>query len=87
VSPNEIDGPSHGNPFVDVELSAEFTGVDARTWRWAASMTAQNLRIRFQAPSAGTWTYVTTSTARSLDGLRGAFQVGHPSQGTTARSR
>jgi hypothetical protein len=77
-----IDGPSHGNPFVDVELSAEFTGEDARHLTVGGFYDGDGTyRIRFQAPSAGTWTYVTTSTARSLEGLRGAFEVKPPGPG------
>jgi hypothetical protein len=74
-----ISGPSHGNPFVDVELSAEFTSEAARHISVGGFYDGDGTyRIRFQAPSAGTWTYVTTSTARSLDGLRGTFQVRPP---------
>jgi hypothetical protein len=71
-----IEGPSHGNPFTDVELSAEFTGEAAGHISVGGFYDGDGTyRIRFQAPSAGAWTYVTTSTARSLDGLRGAFEV------------
>ena len=74
-----IKGPSHGNPFVDVELSAEFTSEGAPPVSVGGFYDGDGTyRIRFQAPSAGTWTYVTTSTARSLDSLRGAFQVRPP---------
>jgi Domain of unknown function (DUF5060)/Protein of unknown function (DUF4038) len=74
-----IEGPSHGNPFVDVELSAEFTSEADRHISVGGFYDGEGAyRIRFQAPSAGTWTYVTTSTARSLDGLRGAFEVRSP---------
>jgi hypothetical protein len=74
-----IKGPSHGNPFVDVELSAEFTNEVSRHISVGGFYDGDGTyRIRFQAPSAGTWTYVTTSTARSLDGLRGAVQVRPP---------
>jgi hypothetical protein len=77
-----IDGPSHGNPFVDVELSARFT--DDRGHRTSAGGFYDGdgtYRIRFQAPRAGTWTYVTRSTARSLDSLHGTFEVQPPSAG------
>ena len=72
-----IDGPSHGNPFVDVELAARFTddrghGIAVGGFYDGAGV----YRIRFSAPRAGTWTYVTTSNARSLDGLRGTFAAG-----------
>ena len=82
VTELRIDGPSHGNPFVDVELSAEFASEDARHMTVGGFYDGEGTyRIRFQAPSAGAWTYVTASTARSLDGLRGAFQVGPPGPG------
>ena len=52
-----IDGPSHRNPFVDVELSAEFTGEDARPLTVGGFYDGDGTyRIRFQAPGAGTWT-------------------------------
>lgn len=74
-----IAGPSHGNPFVDVELSAEFTSEGARPISVGGFYDGGGTyRIRFQAPSAAAWTYVTTSTARSLDGLRGTVQVTPP---------
>ncbi len=77
-----IDGPSHGNPFVDVELAARFT--DDRGHGVAVGGFydgAGGYRIRFSAPRAGTWTYVTTSNARSLDGLRGTFAAAPPGPG------
>jgi hypothetical protein len=74
-----VDGPSHGNPFVDVELSAQFTGDNGHGISVGGFYDGDGIyQIRFQAPCAGTWTYVTTSTARSLDGLRGTFEVQPP---------
>ena len=52
-----IEGPSHGNPFVDVELSAEFTSEAGRHISVGGFYDGEGAyRIRFQAPSAGTWT-------------------------------
>ena len=77
-----IDGPSHGNPFVDVELSAYFTDDQGHGTSVGGFYDGAGVyRIRFQAPHAGTWTYVTTSTARSLDGLRGTFEAAPPRPG------
>ena len=90
VSPSEqwgvtelaIEGPSHGNPFVDVELSAEFTDGNGDGPSAGGFYDGDGMyRIRFQAPRAGMWTYVTTSSARSLDGLRGTFEVRPPGPG------
>lgn len=80
VSELTIEGPSHRNPFVDVELSAQFTDDSGHGTSVGGFYDGDGMyRIRFQAPRAGTWTYVTTSTARSLDGLRGTFEVQPPS--------
>ena len=77
-----IDGPSHGNPFVDVELSADFTDAQGRSTPAGGFYDGAGVyRIRFQPPHAGTWTYATTSTARSLDGLRGTVEVAPPGPG------
>jgi hypothetical protein len=77
-----IDGPSHGNPFVDVELSADFTDAQGLSTPAGGFYDGAGVyRIRFQPPHAGTWTYATTSTARSLDGLRGTVEVAPPGPG------
>jgi hypothetical protein len=72
-------GPSGGNPFIDVELSAEFTSEDGFPIAVGGFYDGAGMyRVRFQAPSPGTWAYVTASTARPLDGLRGTFEVRKP---------
>lgn len=82
-----IEGPSHGNPFIDVELAAEFTVESGDGIPVGGFYDGDGVyRIRFQAPRPGTWRYVTTSNARSLDGLRGSFVVQPPGPATTARS-
>ena len=71
-----IQGPSHMNPFVDVELRARFFGPDGvihDVLGYYAGGGAYGLR--FLAPSVGTWRFETTSNARSLDGLMGSFEV------------
>ncbi|MBO0985567.1 DUF5605 domain-containing protein [Rathayibacter sp. SD072] len=78
-----VDGPSHGNPFVDVEFSVEFR-LAASVPQAAASVVRAGgfydgdgaYRARFLPSAAGTWTFRTSSTARSLDGLTGAVEVG-----------
>lgn len=70
-----IDGPSHGNPFVDVDLRARFAKADAEIsvggfydgdGRWV---------VRFLPAEAGEWTFITESNARSLDGIAGHVDV------------
>jgi hypothetical protein len=69
----EIRGPAHGNPYVDVELSAEFTQA-GRTLRVPGFYDGDGIhRIRFMPDAEGVWEFRTRSNARSLDGLTGAF--------------
>lgn len=77
-----FDGPSHGNPFVDVELEAVFTRADASTVRVGGFYDGDGVyRVRALADVEGDWTFVTTSTARSLDGIRGSVVVLPPREG------
>ena len=68
-------GPSHGNPFVDVELDAVFTrgGEEVRVGGFYDGDGVYV--IRALADTEGTWTFRTRSTARSLDGIEGAVEV------------
>ncbi|MFD8001781.1 DUF5060 domain-containing protein [Streptomyces mirabilis] len=73
-----FSGPSHGNPFSDVDLAARFTldgvdGVEAVAGgfydgdgRWI---------IRFLPGTQGRWEFTTSSNARSLNAVTGHFQV------------
>lgn len=73
-----IAGPSHGNPFVDVELDAVFTraGAEVRVGGFYDGDGAYV--VRALADAEGEWTFTTRSTARSLDGLTGTVTVGAP---------
>lgn len=71
-----LDGPSHGNPFTDVELTARFSGPDGATadvLGFAAG--GGDHRVRFLPPTVGEWRWETTSNARSLDGVTGTVQI------------
>lgn len=77
----ELRGPSHGNPFTDVELAAEFEN-GGKSVRMAGFYDGDGVyRIRFMPDAQGDWTYRTTSNARSLGGIEGAFRVVPPSAG------
>lgn len=86
----ELAGPSHGNPFTDVELTARFTGPDgtcfdvlgfhdgARRNRAdgdSASGGTGSYKLRFLPPTEGAWRFETTSNAASLDRITGEFLV------------
>ncbi len=72
----ELLGPRHGNPFVEVELFAEFAcGEDGRTVRVPGFYDGDGVyRIRFMPDAAGSWSFATASNARSLDGLAGQWE-------------
>jgi hypothetical protein len=74
-----IDGPRHGNPFVDVELTARFFGPDGAALDALGFYDGDGVyRVRFLPPTAGAWRVEMTSNARSLDGLSARFEVEPP---------
>lgn len=79
-SPVEIrlDGPSHGNPFTDVELTAKFSLNGAETEAGGCYDGDGRWIIRFLPREAGTLRFITSSTARSLHGLSGTVQIDDP---------
>ncbi|WP_123039621.1 DUF5605 domain-containing protein [Cohnella candidum] len=77
----ELQGPSHGNPFTDVVLGAEFRTGD-RAVRMAGFYDGEGVyRIRFMPDVQGAWTFRTYSSARSLYGIEGSFLSVAPSAG------
>jgi len=70
-----LHGPSHGNPFVDVEFGATFAlgGSELRVGGFYDG----NGRyvIRFLPPVAGRWAFTVHSTTRSLNGVAGSVDV------------
>ncbi|MFT4305979.1 MAG: DUF5605 domain-containing protein [Microbacterium sp.] len=77
-----IVGPSHGNPFVDVELDAVFTrdGVEVHVGGFYDGDGVYV--VRALADREGEWTFTTRSTARSLDALTGRVTVAGPRDGS-----
>jgi hypothetical protein len=72
-----IPGPSHGNPFVDVELTARFVRPDGESTVVGGFYDGDGLyRVRLLPSVVGRWTFVTSSTALSLDGIDGVFEIG-----------
>jgi hypothetical protein len=68
-------GPDHGNPFVDVDVSAEFRLGD-RTAAVGGFYDGEGTYVlRFLPPVPGRWTFVTRSNAISLDGIEGSIGV------------
>jgi hypothetical protein len=68
-----LSGPSTGNPFKDVTLTAAFT-LEHRTVHVTGFYDGEGTyRIRFMPDATGRWTYVTTSSAHPLHGHTGAI--------------
>lgn len=76
-----LKGPTVGNPFVDVELSATFTQGDQKLRASGFYDGDGTYRVRFMPPTQGEWAYVTASNKPELDGRAGKFTVGKPSPG------
>lgn len=75
-----LPGPSSGNPFVDVQLSAEFQQGDARQKVSGFYDGAGRYCIRFMPQMAGRWQYATKSNAPELGGKTGHVEVSAPSK-------
>ncbi|MBZ3900215.1 DUF5605 domain-containing protein [Streptomyces griseiscabiei] len=72
----ELHGPDHGNPFTDVALRAEFRHGDRSLTAHGFYDGEGTYRIRFLPDEEGTWTFRTTSNARSLDAITGSLHCG-----------
>jgi hypothetical protein len=70
-------GPDHGNPFVDVELSATFRrSVDDEVVLVGGFYDGNGRYvIRFLPQRAGEWEFLTRSNVMSLDSIRGSVAV------------
>jgi hypothetical protein len=76
-----LNGPTNGNPFLDVQLSARFT-------QGVSTIVANGFydgdgiyRVRFMPEKPGEWHYVTKSSSAELNGKTGDFTVTPPSPG------
>ncbi|UVJ41367.1 DUF5605 domain-containing protein [Arthrobacter sp. CJ23] len=77
-----LAGPSHGNPFTDVELRVEFTAPSGTVLSVPGFYDGDgNYKARLLLPETGDWTFATFSNARSLDGITGSFAAGEAAAG------
>lgn len=72
------------NPFTEVSLTATFTQTET-----GKSITVDGFydgdntfRIRFMPVLQGTWTYLTASSEKEMNGKKGAIECGAPAKGT-----
>jgi len=75
-----LKGPTNGNPFTDVKLSAQFTlgtnVADANGFYDGDGI----YRVRFMPDLQGKWKYKTASNIPKLDGKTGSFSASKPSR-------
>jgi hypothetical protein len=69
-----LPGPTSGNPFIDVTLSATFR-YEHRTISVDGFYDGDgSYKVRFMPDALGTWTWTTTSNALALNSQSGSFQ-------------
>jgi len=74
-----LKGPVQGNPFLDVNLSAQFTHGE-KTVKVGGFYDGEGIyRIHFMPDEPGEWSYATTSNVGTLNGVKGAFVCTAPS--------
>jgi hypothetical protein len=77
----KLTGPTTGNPFVEVKLSARFAQ-SGTTVEESGFYDGDGIyRIRFMPGKLGGWNYRTSSNVRELDAVRGEFSVVPPQPG------
>jgi hypothetical protein len=74
-----FNGPTNGNPFLDVRLSARFTQGDSAVEASAFYDGDGIYRVRFMPETQGEWHYVTESSSAELNGKAGEFTATKPS--------
>src|SRR4030042_5266103 len=74
-----LKGPSQGNPFTEIQLSAVFTnGNQSKTINGFYDGNG-TYKIRFMPQETGTWNYVTSSNSKPLNNKKGSFVCVAPS--------
>jgi len=71
-----VQGPSEGNPYLEVTLSARFTNGERSLDVPGFYDGVGNYRIRFLPESEGEWRFQTASNVAAMDGLAGTVTVG-----------
>jgi len=76
-----LQGPSSGNPYVDVQFSATFIQGERRITVPGFWDGGGTYKVRFSPPTTGEWHYETRSLVPELNGKSGAFTATEPTQG------
>ena len=70
-----LEGPADGNPFLDVELSCEFSYKN-RVIRPEGFYDGEGIyKVRCMPDAEGEWHYRTISNVARLDGVTGSFHL------------
>lgn len=69
-----LSGPEDGNPFQEVELSAQFTLGETIISTKGFYNGKGEYKIRFMPKQTGIWKYITQSSEKKLNGKRGQFE-------------
>jgi hypothetical protein len=76
-----LHGPKSGNPFLDVQLSAQFKHKN-RVVEPDGFYDGEGVyRVRFMPDTPGQWSFVTRSDTDELDGITGEFTCVEPTAG------
>ncbi|MBD3184904.1 DUF5060 domain-containing protein [Candidatus Poribacteria bacterium] len=75
-----LNGPTDGNPFTDVELSATFKKDDSLFDADGFYDGDGVYKIRFMPDSVGEWSYKTKCNIQELDDIKGNFQCINPAE-------
>ena len=79
VYETSLQGPTEGNPFVDVEFSAIFTNANVSMSVLGFYDGDGTYRVRFSPPEVGSWSWRTESNSPALDRAMGSFHCKQPS--------
>jgi hypothetical protein len=74
----QLKGPADGNPYLEVQLSAEFCCGDRRVTVTGFHDGDGMYRLRFSPDTDGEWQFMTRSNRAELDGQKGTFTVHAP---------
>ncbi|HOK29390.1 MAG TPA: DUF5060 domain-containing protein, partial [bacterium] len=75
-----LNGPSKGNPFLDISIRAEFKYKNKKVEVEGFYDGDGIYKIRFMPDSEGEWSFTTASNINSLDRIEGKFLCVPPSQ-------
>ncbi len=77
----QLSGPSHGNPFKDVSVSARFSRGDQTIDVPGFYDGEGTYRVRFSPPEVGNWSWSTVSNIAALNGVTGSVEAAAPASG------